>query len=101
MKIKVYVSWREEEVLTEKQREEKVKEWKASETNFEDFKAEWLNDKLETYVEEHYRYKEPYVAIFDLSDEERKAIIEELYKNYEEAVIDDFDREYEEFESEV
>lgn len=87
MKVKLYVCWRREEILTEKKLEKIIAERQSDRREDKDCMAEEIDDFLERYN----RYD-----IFSFTEEEKKKIIEQVQKDSDKWVRDDVLDEYDE-----
>ena len=100
MKVVVYANWREEEIITEKEYKEKIKEVKKDKENFDDYKSSFLDDYIEEFID-----RSPYVksleTVFNLTEAERQKILDELKEGYENQVEEDFSDEWEEVEIDI
>ena len=94
MKITLYIDWRGEKILTEKGYNAMVEEIKSNEDDFEDYKNDCLEDHIEDYLDEK-RYPRTLDTIFNLSDNDRKEILDNVRKGYLERVEQDFAEDYE------
>lgn len=96
MKVKLYVDWREEKILKEKEYEkeilEAVEEQEEDEYRFNEFLDNYLSQRCHRYEFEY---------LFNISGEERKEILELWKKDCYETVKADFDDDYEEIELEL
>jgi uncharacterized protein YpmS len=100
MKVIVYANWREEEILTEKEYKEKIKEVKKDKENFNDYKSSYLNDYIEDFIERS-PYPESFETVFNLTETERQKILDTLKEGYDAQVEEDFSDEWEEIEIDI
>lgn len=96
MKIKIYVDWKHEEILSEK--------------DYKEFKDRKVNEIADDYFEDPYELNEffgdndyTYVDIFKMTDEEKEAVKEKWKAHCKESAEETFADEwgYEEIEMEV
>lgn len=87
MKVKLYVCWRREEIITEKKLEKIIAERQLDRREDKDCMAEEIDEFLERYN----RYD-----IFSFTEEEKKKIIEQVQKDSDKWVRDDVLEEYDE-----
>ena len=92
MKVKLYVCWRREEILTEEKVEKVIAERQLDRREDKDCMAEDIDE----YLERYNRYD-----IFSLTEEEKKKIVEQVEKDSDEWVRDDVLEEYDEIYIEV
>lgn len=94
MKIKIYVDWENCEVYDEKKKQEEIKkiaEERASDVYaFNEFLGEHLEDKAN-----------PYITLFNASEESRTEVRESWWNDCVDRAKDDFIEETEEYEFEV
>jgi hypothetical protein len=101
MTTKIFINWEDRDVLTETAYKAKVAEAKSDEINFDDYKDDFLKDEIEDYIK-YTLHKIPNAEnIFNLTDKDRKNILDNLRKNYEKSIEDDMETDWEEFEIEV
>lgn len=92
MKVKLFVCWRREEILTEEKLEKIIAERQLDRREDKGCMAEDIDEFLERYG----RYE-----IFLLTEEEKKKIVEQVEKGSDEWVRDDVLEEYDEIYIEV
>ena len=100
MKVNVYVNWREEEIITEKEYKEKIKEVKKDKENFNDYKSSYLNDYIKDFIDKS-PYAKNFETVFNFTETERQKILDELKEGYEIQVEEDFSDEWEEVEIDI
>ena len=100
MKITLYIDWREEKILTEKDYNAMVEETKSNEDDFEDYKNDCLEDYIEDFLDEK-RYHRTFETIFNLSDSDKKEILDNVRKGYLTQVEQDFAEDYDKITIEV
>ena len=100
MKVIVYANWREEEIITEKEYKEKIKETKNDKENFEDYKSSYLEDYIEDFLN-RTSYAKNFETVFNFSETERQKILDELKEGYENQVEEDLSEEWEEIEIDI
>jgi hypothetical protein len=88
MKIKMYVDWQNEDILTESEYEAKIKT-DALEMSEED-------DAFEEFAEERYYYKE----LFELNEDERERVKEEFLEWCRSRTRANYDHDYTEIKKE-
>ena len=95
MKITLYIDWRGEKILTEKDYKTELERAKNDENGFEDYKI----DRLEDYIEEYLDEKgcgHTLETVFKLSNNEKKEILDNVRKGYfaqvECDLTDDFEK---------
>jgi hypothetical protein len=89
MKIKMYVDWQNEDILTESEYEAKIKT-DALEMSEED-------DAFEEFAEERYYYKE----LFELNEDEKECVKEEFLEWCRGRTRANYDYDYTEIKKEV
>lgn len=92
MKVKLYVCWRREEIITEEKLEKIITERQLDRREDRDCMAEDIDEYLDRYG----RYE-----IFLLTEEEKKEIIERVQRDSDEWVRNDVLEEYDEIYIEV
>lgn len=100
MKVVVYVNWREEEIITEKEYKEKIKEVKKDEENFDDYKSSYLNDYIEDFIDAS-PYIKNFETVFNFTEADRQKILEDIREGYENQVEEEFSDEWEEVEIDI
>ena len=100
MKVIVYVNWKEEEIITEKEYKEKIKEVKKDKENFNDYKSSYLNDYIEEFIDRS-RYPLNFETVFNLTEAERQKILDEIKEGYENQVEEELSEEWEEVEIDI
>lgn len=100
MKVKIFVDWREEKIITEAQAKEQLAEIKADKDNFQDYKIDFLQDAIEEWLDKHHCTK-TFADVFNLAESEKKEILNTLRKWYEDSIESDFHSDWEEIEIEV
>ena len=100
MKVTIYVNWEEEEILTEKEYKEKLKEAKKDKENFEDYKSSYLNEYIEAFID-RTPYAKNFETVFNFTEAERQKILDEIKEGYEIQVEEDFSDEWEEVEIDI
>ena len=100
MKVVVYANWREEEIITEKEYKEKLEKLKTNKADFQEYVSDYLSDDIESYLRDK---REPldYVRVFNLTDQERKEIIDGMRESFKNQVEEDFSNEWEEIEIDI
>lgn len=101
MKIKLYVNWKDEEILTEKEYRKTENKHLIDADDFNDYKNDYLNDEIEDYMRTHPSYYSNYDTVFNFTEEDRNKILDNLRKHYEEDVKRNLKEDYEEVEFEV
>lgn len=101
MKINIYVNWDNREVCTETEYKAKLTELKNDEVNFEDYQNDYLTDEIDDYIRYQLNRVTNTINVFNLTEEDRKNIFDNLRKNYEKQAEDDMETDWEEFEIEV
>ena len=94
MKITLYINWKEEKILTEKDYKNEVEKAKNNEEDFGFYKDDYLEDFIEEYLDEK-GYGHTLTAVFRLTNSERKEIFDNLRKGYIAQVEQDLIEEYE------
>ena len=100
MKVNIYVNWREEELITEKEYKEKIKEVKEDKGNFDDYKNDYLNDYIEEFIDKS-PYAKNFETVFNFTEAERQKILDEIKTGYEVQVEEDFSDDWEEVEIDI
>ena len=103
MKVKIFVDWSRQEIMNQKEGEEKLASHLKDQADYEDYRTDYLNDIIEDWLKKHptTHYSEFYKKIFDLSAEERAEIEAKCRESYKEQVEQDFFDDWEEVEIEV
>jgi stage III sporulation protein SpoIIIAA len=92
MTVKLYVRWRRGEIITEKELEKLIAERQLERREDKDCMAEDIDEYLDRY---------DCYEIFSFTEEEKKAIIEQVQKDSDEWVRNDVLEEYDEVYIEV
>ena len=92
MKVKLYVCWREQEIITEEKLEKIIAERQLDRRQDRDCMAEDIDEFLDRYNR---------CEIFLFSEKEKEEIIEQVEKNSDEWVRKDVLEEYDEIYIEV
>lgn len=100
MKVIVYVNWKDEEIITEKDYKEKIKEIKKDKENFDDYKSSYLNDYIEEFIDRS-PYAKNFETVFNFTETERQKILDEIKEGYEIQVEEDLSDEWEEVEIDI
>ena len=100
MKVIIYVNWREEEIITEKEYKEKIKKLKESKEDFADYKSSYLNEYIEDFLSTS-PYAENFATVFEFTEAERQKILDEVKEGYEKQVEEDFSDEWDEVEIDI
>ena len=87
MKVKLYVCWRRQEIITEEELEKIIAERQLERREDKECMAE----EIDEFLEQYNRYD-----IFSFTEEEKKKIIEQVQKNSDDWVRDDVLDEYNE-----
>jgi hypothetical protein len=100
MKVIIYVNWREEEIITEKEYKERLEEKKTNKQDFKRYVSDYLSDDIECYLREK---GEPlcYARVFNLTEEERKEILDGMRESFKNQVEEDFSEEWEDIEFDI
>lgn len=101
MTINVFINWNDREILTETEYKAKLAEIKNDEINYEDYKDDCLSEEIDDYITYTLDKAPTILNAFNLTDEDKKNIFDNLRKNYEKQVEDDMETDWEEFEIEV
>ena len=94
MKITLYIDWRGEKILTEKDYKTELERAKNDENNFEDYKIDCLEDYIEEYLNEK-GYSRTFETVFKLSNSEKKEILDNVRKGYIAQVEHDLTEDFE------
>ena len=100
MKITLYIDWRGEKILTEKGYNAMVEETKSNKDDFNDYKNDCLEDYIEDFLDEK-KYHRTFETIFNLSDSDKKEILDNVRKGYLTQVEQDFAEDYDKITIEV
>ena len=100
MKVIVYANWRDEEIITEKEYKEKIKEMKKDKENFDDYKSTYLNEYIEDFIDKS-PYAKNFETVFNFTEAERKKILDEIKEGYEAQVEEEISEEWEEVEIDI
>jgi hypothetical protein len=100
MKVIIYVNWTEEEIITEKEYREKIKEVKKDKENFDDYKNSYLEDYIEDFIKRS-SYPKNLETVFNFTEAERQKILDEIKEGYEVQVEEDLSDEWEEVEIDI
>ena len=97
MKVIIYANWREEEIITEKEYKERLEKEKTNEHDFEEYASDYLSDDIECYLREK---REPldYARVFNLTEKERKEIIDGMREDFKYQVEGEFSNEWKKLE---
>ena len=100
MKVVVYVNWRDEEIITEKEYKEKIKEIKKDKENFEDYKDSYLNDYIKDFLNQS-PYPECFDTVFNFTEVERQKILDKVKEGYEYQVEQDMTEDWDKIEIDI
>ena len=100
MKVNIYVNWREEEIITEKEYKERLEKSKTNKADFEEYVSDYLSDDIESYLRDKGEWPN-YAKVFNLTDQERKEIIDGMRESFKNQVEEDFSNEWEEVEIDI
>ena len=100
MRVIVYANWEEEEIITEKEYREKIKEMKKDKENFDDYKSTYFNDYIENFIHES-SYISSFETVFNFTETERQKILDEIKEGYETQVEEDLSYEWEKVEIDI
>ena len=100
MKIVIYVNWTENEIITEKEYKEKIKEIKNNKENFDDYKSGYLSDYIEDFIDRS-SYIKNFETVFNFTETERQKILDEVKEGYETQVEEELSEEWEEVEIDI
>ena len=100
MKVNVYVNWKEEELITEKEYKEKIKEVKEDKANFDDYKSSYLDNYIEEFIDRS-PYVKSFETVFNFTEAERQKILDEIKEGYEVQVEEVFSDDWEEVEIDI
>lgn len=100
MKVKVYVDWRNEEIITEKEYKDRVAVAKANKQGYGYYKSDYLSEHIEIWLDEHH-CTHTLDSVFNMSEEERKEVLDMCRKGYEECIDSDFESDWDEVEFEI
>ena len=100
MKVIVYANWREEEIITEKEYKERLEERKTDKSDFEEYVSDFLSDDIESYFEDKGE-RIDYARVFNLTEKERKEIIDGMRESFKNQVEQDLSEEWEEVEIDI
>lgn len=100
MKVVIYVNWRENEIITEKEYKEKIKEFKNNKENFDDYKSGYLSDYIEDFIDRS-SYIKNFETVFNFTEAERQKILDEVKEGYEAQVEEELSEEWEEVEIDI
>lgn len=100
MKVNIYVNWRDEEIITVKEYNEKIKATKQDKENFNDYKSCCLSDYIEEFIDRS-PYPKTFETVFNLTEAERQKILNEIKEGYETQVEEDYSDEWEEVEIDI
>ena len=100
MKVVIYVNWRENEIITEKEYKEKIKEIKNDKENFDDYKNGYLSDYIEDFIDKS-SYAKNFETVFNFTEAERQKILDEVKEGYEVQVEETLSDEWEEVEIDI
>ena len=100
MKVVIYVNWRENEIITEKEYKEKIKEFKNNKENFDDYKSGYLSDYIEDFIDRS-SYIKNFETVFNFTETERQKILDEVKEGYETQVEEELSEEWEEVEIDI
>ena len=100
MKVVIYVNWNENEIITEKEYKEKIKEIKKDKEIFNDYKSTYLSEYIEDFIDKS-PYPKNFETVFNLTEAEREKILEEVKEGYEAQVEEEISDEWEEVEIDI
>ena len=100
MKVKIYVDWRSEEIITEKEYKDRVAEAKADKQDYGYYETDCLSEHIIDWLDKHH-CSQSLVNVFNMSERERKEVLDMCHKGYEEMVEQNFESDWDEVEIEV
>ena len=100
MKVKIYVDWSAEEIITEKEYKDRVAEAKADKQDYGYYETDYLSEHIENWLDKHH-CTHTLADVFNISEEERKEVLYMCRKGYEETIEQNFEEDWDEVEFEV
>ena len=100
MKVKIFIDWENQEVMTETCAKKYLEEIKADKDNFNDYVGDWLEDEIEDFLR-NKNMPRTFSTVFQLSEKYRDEILANLRKSYERTMENDFETDWTEMEIEV
>ena len=100
MKVKVYVDWRNEEIITEKDYKDRLAEAKADKQDYGYYETDCLGEHIEDWLDNHH-CTHTLRDVFQMSERERKEVLDMCRKGYEEMVEQNFADDWDECEFEI
>ena len=91
MTITIYANWKDQEILTDRDRDEWIEECFETYCEKQDVLDNFLSDLISTQ-------RNPLAYLLKLREDEKQEILEKFKEHCKEIAIDDFDDEHEEFE---
>lgn len=102
MKVIVYANWIKKEIITEEEYKKKLEERKADRYDFKEYVSDFLSEDIENYLKEKGEGDLlSYARVFNLTDRERKEIIDGMRESFNNQVEEDFSEEWEEVEIDI
>ncbi len=103
MKIKMFVNWDSEEIMTKAEADATLASKLGDKADYEDYRGTYFNDIIEEWLDEilQVHSSEYYTKIFDLTAEQRAELEAKCRESFEEQVKADFFNDWEEIEIEV
>ena len=100
MKVKIYVDWSKEEIITEKDYKDRLAEAKADKQDYGYYETDYLSEHIENWLDEHH-CSHSLADVFNMSERERKEVLDMCRKGYEEQIEQNFGDDWDECEFEV
>ena len=100
MKVTIFVDWRNETILTEKEYKERLIELLVDKEDYRYYEQDYLEDHIKQWLDKHH-CTHTLRDVFQMSEKERKEVLSMCREGYEETVEQNFSEDWEEIEIEV
>ena len=100
MKVKIFVDWQNETILTEKEYKERLIEALVDKENYRYYERDCLEEHIKDWLHKHHLF-ETLKSVFHLHENEKKEILNMCREGYEDMVEHNFAHDWEELEIEI
>ena len=100
MKVKIFVNWRDETIITEKEYKDRLAEALADKEDYRYYEQDYLAEHIKDWLDEHH-CSHTLDHVFHMSERERKEVLDMCRKGYEETVEQNLSEDWEEIEIEI
>ena len=100
MTVKIFVDWRNETVLTETEYKGRLIDILADKEEYRYYETDYLEEHIEIWLDKHH-CTHTLKDVFNMSERERKEVLDMCREGFEELVEQNFAEDWEEIEIEV